>query len=171
MRGPELGQHLWPILLHNFLLGRALFTHCSRRNLPGGEQQRPTHHRKMQISHVSKHFNTRLNHLHQYCLLEITSIIPPLCCRYGRGGGISKHEGLCVLPLNMVNQKFYTIFFFWLSFLLIVTSFMAFFRLLVILSKEVRDFILRYIHGIKYINVSAFNKTMFFECKSIIYGT
>ncbi len=36
---------------------------------------------------------------------------------FGKGGDEQRLYGLCVLPLNIVNQKFYTIFWFWLSFL------------------------------------------------------
>jgi hypothetical protein len=48
--------------------------------------------------------------------------------RTGTGGVESTFNGLCVLPLNMVNQKFYTLFWVWLSILLVVNAFMITFR-------------------------------------------
>ena len=51
-----------------------------------------------------------------------------LISRTGSAGAVSSFGGLCVLPLNMVNQKFYTLFWFWLSVLLAANAFMITFR-------------------------------------------
>ena len=51
-----------------------------------------------------------------------------LLFRTGTGGGESTYNGLCVLPLNMVNQKFYTLFWIWLSILLVANAVMITFR-------------------------------------------
>ncbi len=54
----------------------------------------------------------------------------------------------------MVNQKFYTVFWFWLSFLMVVSSFMLTVRVILICSPEAREAMLKYFHGIKHYRVS-----------------
>jgi hypothetical protein len=74
---------------------------------------------------------------------------------YGTGGGKEKIYGLCVLPLNIINQKFYTIFWIWLSVLLVLSMFAFTMRIILVISAEARDFMLRFVYGIKEFNVSS----------------
>ncbi|CAB4064610.1 PI4KA [Lepeophtheirus salmonis] len=50
------------------------------------------------------------------------------------------YEGICVLPLNLINQKFYILFGLWLSFLALASAFSVTLRLLLIVSLELRRF-------------------------------
>ena len=65
--------------------------------------------------------------------LEMSNSILPITasCFFnstGTGGTVSQFSGLCVLPLNMVNQKFYTLFWVWLLALLFINAVMVTFR-------------------------------------------
>uniref|UniRef100_T1JN41 Innexin n=1 Tax=Strigamia maritima TaxID=126957 RepID=T1JN41_STRMM len=42
--------------------------------------------------------------------------------KYGPSGTVQRHDSLCVLPLNIVNEKIYLIMWFWFVVLAIVTS-------------------------------------------------
>lgn len=43
--------------------------------------------------------------------------------RYGPTGDVMKYDNLCLLPLNIINEKIYVFLWFWLLFVLIVSSF------------------------------------------------
>ena len=42
--------------------------------------------------------------------------------KYGPSGTVERHDGLCVLPLNIINEKIYVFLWFWFVFLSIVTA-------------------------------------------------
>ena len=42
--------------------------------------------------------------------------------RYGPTGDVMKYDNLCLLPLNIINEKIYVFLWFWLIFLLVVSS-------------------------------------------------
>ena len=42
--------------------------------------------------------------------------------KYGYSGSIEKHDALCLLPLNIVNEKLYVVLWFWFAFLLVFTA-------------------------------------------------
>ena len=73
---------------------------------------------------------------------------------FGTAGDGQVTSGLCVLPLNIVNQKFYTLFWIWISMLQFVTCLGLTLRLIIIFSSEMRDFLLTYVYGVKNFNVS-----------------
>ena len=58
----------------------------------------------------------------------------------------------------MVNQKFFTLFWFWLSVLLIVSLLALGVRIILVLSSEARDFVMRYSYGVKEYNVRILSK-------------
>lgn len=63
--------------------------------------------------------------------------------KYGPSGTIQRFDGLCVLSLNIINEKIYIMLFFWLVFLVTVTSISLAWRLASIFSGRIREFILR----------------------------
>lgn len=52
--------------------------------------------------------------------------------KYGPSGGMEKFDGLCILPVNILNEKIYTIVWFWFIFLAAISGLSLIFRLLVI---------------------------------------
>lgn len=49
--------------------------------------------------------------------------------KYGQSGSIQKHDALCVMALNIVNEKIYVILWFWFCFLIFGTTLSVLWRL------------------------------------------
>jgi hypothetical protein len=58
--------------------------------------------------------------------------------KYGYSGAIERHDALCFLPLNIVNEKIYVVLWFWFVFLFIVTSLCLIQRILLVLFPMFR---------------------------------
>ena len=58
--------------------------------------------------------------------------------KYGPSGTIQKHDALCVLPLNIINEKIYIFLYFWFVFLAAISAVWLIYRLLTIISHDVR---------------------------------
>jgi len=58
--------------------------------------------------------------------------------KYGPTGTIEKHDGLCVLPLNIINEKIYIFLWFWFAFLAVLTGLWFLYRLAIILFHGLR---------------------------------
>jgi len=58
--------------------------------------------------------------------------------KYGPSGTIQKHDALCVLPLNIINEKIYIFLYFWFVFLAAVSCVWLIYRLLTIFSHDLR---------------------------------
>lgn len=58
--------------------------------------------------------------------------------KYGASGGIQKHDSLCVLPLNIVNEKTYIFLWFWYIILAVVLSMLVIYRCIIIFVPRVR---------------------------------
>ena len=65
---------------------------------------------------------------------EVSCSIPYI----GAAGGEATSNGLCVLTQNNINEKLYLVFWFWYVFLSIVSVFAITYRLVTILSEELR---------------------------------
>jgi len=63
--------------------------------------------------------------------------------KYGPSGTIENHDGLCILPLNIINEKIYILLWFWFVFLSTVSAIQLVWRALSLTSGRVREFILR----------------------------
>lgn len=63
--------------------------------------------------------------------------------RFGSSGDVQKHDALCILPLNIVNEKIYVFLWFWFVILALVTAVMLVYRLIVIFFDPVRKSMLR----------------------------
>ncbi|XP_077292829.1 optic ganglion reduced isoform X1 [Arctopsyche grandis] len=63
--------------------------------------------------------------------------------KYGASGSIQKHDSLCILPLNIVNEKTYIFIWFWYIILAILLSLLVIYRLVIIFVPEVRPRLLR----------------------------
>ncbi|XP_023341925.1 innexin inx2 [Eurytemora carolleeae] len=53
--------------------------------------------------------------------------------RYASGGDLVNHESLCILSLNIVNDKVYLVMWLWFHFLVVITSLNLIYRALVLL--------------------------------------
>jgi len=58
--------------------------------------------------------------------------------KYGPSGTVEKKDGLCVLPLNIINEKIYILIWFWLVFLAVVTGLVLLYRFALILGAQIR---------------------------------
>lgn len=63
--------------------------------------------------------------------------------KYGVSGSIQKFDGLCILPLNVVNEKIYIFLWFWFIALSILSGISLIYRLVVIMAPQVRLLLLR----------------------------
>lgn len=72
----------------------------------------------------------------------MTFIFPRMTkCTYydfGSSGDVQKHDALCLLPLNIINEKIYIALWFWFLVLAILTLLVIIYRLFAIVSESVR---------------------------------
>ncbi len=57
---------------------------------------------------------------------------------YGPSGTVEKKDGLCVLPLNIINEKIYIFIWFWLIIVTIISALALVYRLLVLVIPKLR---------------------------------
>eukprot|EP00091_Calanus_sinicus_P010951 TRINITY_DN2502_c0_g1_i1.p1 TRINITY_DN2502_c0_g1~~TRINITY_DN2502_c0_g1_i1.p1 ORF type:complete len:407 (+),score=75.11 TRINITY_DN2502_c0_g1_i1:99-1319(+) len=62
--------------------------------------------------------------------------------RHGPGGDINNHDALCLLPLNIVNEKIYLVMWLWLIVLAVASSVAVLYRAACIIFPGVRTYIL-----------------------------
>jgi len=58
--------------------------------------------------------------------------------KYGPSGSVQNHDALCVLPLNIINEKIYIFLYFWFIFLGAISAIWFIYRLLTIFSFDLR---------------------------------
>lgn len=58
--------------------------------------------------------------------------------KYGPSGGFVKSDGLCVLPLNIINEKIFVFIYFWLIAIAAITGVFLIYRLAVIAGAQIR---------------------------------
>jgi len=62
--------------------------------------------------------------------------------KVGPSGDIQRHDALCILPLNIVNEKIYILLWFWFIFLTAVTCLLLIYRLALFVSGKLRSQVL-----------------------------
>ncbi|XP_019871484.1 innexin inx1 [Aethina tumida] len=62
--------------------------------------------------------------------------------KYGPSGSIQKHDSLCILPLNIVNEKTYIFIWFWFMILATLLTILVAYRIVIILFPKLRPKIL-----------------------------
>jgi len=62
--------------------------------------------------------------------------------KFGPSGTVEKFDGLCVLPLNIVNEKIYIFLWFWFIIISVVTGIQMVYRLVTIFVPKSREVLL-----------------------------
>ena len=78
--------------------------------------------------------------------------------RFGLAGGENAHNPICVLPLNMINQKYFSFLYVWMGLLVVLTLGIITFRVLMVILPDFRTIVLKSFYGIqvKKVTVSYF---------------
>ena len=63
--------------------------------------------------------------------------------KFGSSGDVQKHDALCLLPLNIINEKIYIFLWFWFVILAIISGFIMIYRLATIFFPRLRYITLR----------------------------
>lgn len=58
--------------------------------------------------------------------------------RFGASGDVQKHDAMCILPINILNEKIYIFLWFWLVFMAVASFVALLYRLAIIISKQLR---------------------------------
>lgn len=58
--------------------------------------------------------------------------------KYGASGSIEHHDAMCILAINIINEKVYILLWFWMIFLTVTTAVWLIFRLSMIFSMKLR---------------------------------
>lgn len=56
---------------------------------------------------------------------------------------VERHDAICILPLNVVNEKVYIFLWFWFILLAILSAITIFYRVIIIFSPRMRVYLLR----------------------------
>jgi len=63
--------------------------------------------------------------------------------KFGPSGTVQKFDGLCLLSLNIINEKIYVFLWFWFVFLALVTAIQVIYRLISLSLSGARELLLR----------------------------
>ncbi|XP_015914715.1 innexin inx2 [Parasteatoda tepidariorum] len=62
--------------------------------------------------------------------------------KYGSSGDVQRHDALCLLPLNILNEKIFIVMWFWFVILAILGGLLIVYRLIVMISNQARFLLL-----------------------------
>ena len=62
--------------------------------------------------------------------------------KFGTSGEGEKHDALCLLPLNIVNEKIYIFLWFWFILLSILSFLVIVYRFIIVISPKMRAYLL-----------------------------
>ena len=62
--------------------------------------------------------------------------------KFGASGEVEKHDALCILPLNIVNEKIYIFLWFWFALLATLSILVILYRIIIIVSPRMRAYLL-----------------------------
>ena len=62
--------------------------------------------------------------------------------KFGASGEVEKHDALCILPLNIVNEKIYIFLWFWFLLLGILSALVVVYRFVIVISPRMRAYLL-----------------------------
>ena len=62
--------------------------------------------------------------------------------KFGTSGEVEKHDALCLLPLNIVNEKVYIFLWFWFILLSVLSILVILYRIIIVISPKMRAYLL-----------------------------
>lgn len=62
--------------------------------------------------------------------------------KYGSSGDVQKHDALCLLPLNIINEKIFIVMWFWFVILAVLGGALLLYRLIILISGQARYLLL-----------------------------
>ena len=62
--------------------------------------------------------------------------------KFGASGEVEKHDALCILPLNIVNEKIYIFLWFWFLLLGVLSALVVVYRFVIVISPRMRAYLL-----------------------------
>lgn len=62
--------------------------------------------------------------------------------KFGTSGEVEKHDALCLLPLNIVNEKVYIFLWFWFIMLSVLSILVVLYRIIIVISPKMRAYLL-----------------------------
>lgn len=63
--------------------------------------------------------------------------------KFGTSGEVEKHDALCILPLNIFNEKIYIFLWFWMLILGGLTFLVVIYRVMIIFSGTLRTYLMK----------------------------
>lgn len=63
--------------------------------------------------------------------------------KYGLSGEVERHDSICILPLNIVNEKIYIFLWFWFIILTVLTVILIVYRICTITSIKLRIYLFK----------------------------
>lgn len=63
--------------------------------------------------------------------------------KYGVSGEVERHDAVCILPLNVVNEKIYVFLWFWFLLLGVLSFITVLYRIVIIFSPRTRVYLLK----------------------------
>jgi hypothetical protein len=64
--------------------------------------------------------------------------------KFGLSGEVERHDAICILPLNIVNEKIYIFLWFWFIILVTLTFLLIVYRIVIIISHRFRVFLFKW---------------------------
>lgn len=61
---------------------------------------------------------------------------------YGSSGDVQKHDAMCILPINIINEKIYVFMWFWFVLLAILSGVMIIYRAVIVFYENARVMVL-----------------------------
>lgn len=58
--------------------------------------------------------------------------------RYGSSGDVQTHDAMCILPINILNEKIYVLLWFWFYMVAIISAVAIIYRMTTLLFRPVR---------------------------------
>ena len=63
--------------------------------------------------------------------------------KFGSSGELEKHDALCILPINIFNEKIYIFLWFWMLILGALTALVVVYRLALCISSSLRTYLFK----------------------------